>query len=138
MRWFEAIPTADISVAGCAAVFFSGWIARYGVPDMVTSDRGVQFVSEVWQSVCRRLAIQHKLTTAYHPQANGMLEHVHRQLKDSLRACAAAADWEAHLPWVLLGLRAAPKDDSGVSAAELAFGSKLRLPAERRKSWWRS
>jgi RNase H-like domain found in reverse transcriptase/Reverse transcriptase (RNA-dependent DNA polymerase)/Integrase zinc binding domain/Integrase core domain len=129
-RWFEALPTADISAAGCAAVFFGGWIARYGVPDMVTSDRGVQFVSEVWQNVCKRLAIQHKLTTAYHPQANGMLERVHRQLKDSLRARAAAADWEQHLPWVLLGLRAAPKDDSGVSAAELAFGSKLRLPGE--------
>jgi transposase InsO family protein len=80
--------------------------------------------------VCNHLAIQHKLTTAYHPQANGMLERVHRQLKDSLQARAASADWEEHLPWVLLGLRTAAKDDSGVSAAKLALGSKLKLPGE--------
>jgi transposase InsO family protein len=66
-RWIEALPLADISAAGCAAVFFSSWVTRYGIPDMVTSDRGVQFMSKVWQAVCRRLAIRHKLTTAYNP-----------------------------------------------------------------------
>jgi hypothetical protein len=35
-----------------------------------------------------------------------------------------------HLPWVLLGLRTAPKEDSGVSAAELVYGAVLALPAE--------
>jgi hypothetical protein len=129
-RWFEALLTADISAACCAGTFFRGCIARYRVPYMVTSDREVQFVSEVWLCVCRHLAIQDKLTNAYHPQANGMLERVHCQLKDSLRARAAVEDWEEHLPWVLLGLRAAPKDDSGVSATEFAFESKLKLPGE--------
>jgi hypothetical protein len=54
-----------------------------------------------------------------------MIERYHRQLKEALRARLAAAavgDWEFHLPWVLLGLRAVPKDDSGVSSAELVFG----------------
>jgi hypothetical protein len=37
---------------------------------------------------------------------------------------------EQHLPWVLLGLRAAPKEDSAISAAELVFGTKLALPGE--------
>jgi hypothetical protein len=31
---------------------------------------------------------------------------------------------------VLLGLRTAPKEDSGVSAAELVYGAALALPAE--------
>jgi hypothetical protein len=129
-RWMEAVPLSDITAAGCAAALFSGWIARYGVPAAMTSDRGVQFVSAVWEAICKRLNIQHKLTTAYHPQANGMVERFHRQLKEALRSRAAAADWEQHLPWVLLGLRAAPKDDSGVSAAELTFGCQLTLPGE--------
>ena len=41
----------------------------------------------------------------------------HRQLKDLLRARLAATDWPQHLPWVLLGLRAAPKGDSSLSSA---------------------
>jgi hypothetical protein len=56
------------------------------------------------------------------------VERLHRQMKESLRARRCAAAWAEHLPWVLLGLRAAPKEDSGVSAAEVVFGSQLVLP----------
>ena len=59
-----------------------------------------------------------------------MVEHFHRQLKDSLQSRQAAADWPSHLPWVLLGLRAAAKEDSGVSSAELLYGLPLRLPPD--------
>ncbi len=40
--------------------------------------------------------------------------------------------WPSHLPWVLLilGLRVAPKEDSGTSSAELVLGSSLLLPGE--------
>jgi hypothetical protein len=38
--------------------------------------------------------------------------------------------WEDHLPWVLLGLRAAPRDDTGVSAAETTLGVQLTLPGQ--------
>jgi transposase InsO family protein len=127
-RWAEAIPLANIAAADCADALISGWIARFGVPSQLTSDRGVQFVSSVWAALMRRLGIQHKMTAAYHPQSNGAIERFHRRLKDALRARAAAADWPLHLPWVLLGLRAAPREDSGVSAAELVYGSPLQLP----------
>ncbi len=70
------------------------------------------------------------MTTAYHPQANGMVERAHRQLKDALRARLAGSSWPEHLPWVLLGLRVAPKEDSGISSAELVTGSPLTLPGE--------
>jgi transposase InsO family protein len=77
--------------------------------------------------VCQLLGVQHHLTTAYHPQANGMVERSHRQLKDALRARLAGTSWPDHLPWVLLGLRAAPKKESGVSSAELLYGVPLTL-----------
>jgi hypothetical protein len=51
----------------------------------------------------------------------------HRRLKDALRAWSAGTDWFQHLPWVLLGLRAAPREDSGISAAELVYGCPLSL-----------
>jgi hypothetical protein len=80
--------------------------------------------------MCKRLGIQHVLTTAFHPQSNRMVERVHRQIKDALRAHAAGVEWHSHLPWVLLGLRAAPKEVSGVSSAEVVLGEQLRLPGE--------
>jgi hypothetical protein len=70
------------------------------------------------------------MTTAYHPQANGLVERTHRQLKDALRARQAGVDWPAHLPWVLLGLWAAPKEVSGLSSAEAVSGQPLVMPGE--------
>ena len=52
-------------------------------------------------------------STAYHPQSNGMVERFHWQLKAALRARCSGADWLEHLPWVMLGLRAAPKEEAG-------------------------
>jgi transposase InsO family protein len=106
----------------------AGWVARYGVPSVVTSDRGVQFTSAFWAATMARFGVKHKLTTAFHPQANGAMERFHRRLKNSLRARLANSGRPQHLPWVMLGLRAAPREDSGLSAAELVFGAPLSLP----------
>jgi hypothetical protein len=128
-RWAEAVPLSDTTAAACADALFQGWIGRFGVPDVITSDRGPQFSSDAWYGMCKRLGIRHIMTTAYHPQANGMVERMHRRLKEAMRA-RQGDDWYQHLPWVLLGLRAAPKEDSAVSAAELALGTPLVLPGE--------
>jgi transposase InsO family protein len=127
-RWLEAVPLKSIEAATCAAAFAASWVARFGVPAHVTSDRGRQFVSTLWERVCQLLGVHHIITTAYHPQSNGMVERAHRRLKDALRARLAGVDWPEHLPWALLGLRAAPREDTGVSSAELLYGEPLALP----------
>jgi hypothetical protein len=103
---------------------------RFDVPAHLTSDRGVQFTSALWQDLCQSLGMAHHQTSAYHLQANGLVEQFHRQLKDTLRARLCGLDWAEHLPWVLLGLRAAPKEDPAVSSAELVLGSQLVLPGQ--------
>jgi hypothetical protein len=129
-RWAEAIPLRGTSTRDCTEAFFSGWVSCFGVPALVTLDRGPQFTSEIWQAMCNKLGIHHKATTAYHPQANGMVERFHRQLKASLRARLEHQDWLEQLPWVLLGLQAAPKEESALSSAEMVYGTPLTLPGE--------
>jgi hypothetical protein len=129
-RWAEAIPLRSTLAASCAEALIGGWVARFGVPEQITSDRGRQFCSSVWDALTHQLAVKMRLTTPYHPQSNGVVERFHRQLKDALRARSANTDWYQHLPWVLLGLRAAPREDSGISAAELVYGCPLSLPGQ--------
>ena len=58
-----------------------------------------------------------------------MVERLHRCLKNSLRAHQAAKTWPDVLPWVLLGLRANPREDDGLSAFEAVFGAVPVLPS---------
>lgn len=68
-------------------------------------------------------------TTAYHPQSNGMVERFHRQLKAALKA-QHNSSWMDTLPLVLLGIRTALKEDISSTAAEMVYGTTLRLPGE--------
>ncbi|BHF59912.1 hypothetical protein SprV_0100287300 [Sparganum proliferum] len=113
-RWPEAIPLPDIAAPTVVKAFLSRWVAIFGVPSTITTDRG-----------CTRIR-----KTAYHPAANRMVERFHRQLKASLHAAADPENWTDHLPLVLLGIRSALKPDLDCSAAELVFVATVRLPGE--------
>ena len=105
-------------------------MARFGVLDHLTSNLGLQFCSALWSELLLRWGITHHLTTTYHPQENVIFEQAHCQLKDTLRARIAGSDWASHLPWVLLGLWVAPKEDSSLSSAELVYGAPLVMPGQ--------
>ncbi len=120
-KWMEAIPLSDTAFS---------WISHFGVPETITSDCGLQFTSNLWFKLCEMFNISRRQTTAYHPESNGAVKRLHRRLKDALCACAAAATWSEELPFVLLGLRAQPREDTGLSLAEAVFGAPIVLPNE--------
>ena len=63
------------------------WVYRtHGLPDSIVSDRGTQFVSLVWRSLCARLGITSKLSTAYHPQTDGQTERANQDVERYLRS----------------------------------------------------
>ncbi|CAH8562835.1 unnamed protein product [Schistosoma haematobium] len=128
-RWPEAIPITSITAETVAHRFVERWIALYGCPSTVTTDRGQQFESALFSSLTRLLGTERIRTNAYHPASNGLVERFHRQLKSALRA-HENDDWYETLPLVLLGIRTSLKADIQCSAAELVYDTTLRLPGE--------
>jgi transposase InsO family protein len=89
----ESHPLSETSAVACTKVLTFTWISRFGVPETITSDRGLHLTSKLWLQLCEMLNISHKQTTAYHPESNRAVERLHCRLKDMLRARAAAATW---------------------------------------------
>ena len=80
-RWPIAVPLTDITTESIIDAFAYGWIQTYGVPTTVTSDRGGQFTSDLFKQFTKTWGINCLTTTAYHPEANGLVERFHRSSK---------------------------------------------------------
>lgn len=132
-RWPECFPIRDITAETVARIVFEGWVSRFGCPKRLTSDQGRQFESRLFSELIKLLGISKSRTTPYHPQCNGAVEHWHRSLKAALiaRLCnKSSLSWVDELPSVLLGLRTAVRSDNGICAAQMTYGTTLRLPAD--------
>ena len=69
----------------CAKVLVCEWLSRWGVPDIITSDRRSQFVSDLWLEVCSLMGFARDPATSYHPQHDGKIERARRSLKNPSR-----------------------------------------------------
>ena len=130
-RHLEAVPLPNATAETVADAYLLHWVARFGVPSHLTSDRGAQFTGQVWACLNKALGTKMHLTTAYHPQANGLVERQHRRMKESLKSrLDGRPDWHKELWAVLLGIRTTPRDDIGGSTAELVFGAPITVPGD--------
>ena len=128
-RWPEAIPISDITAETISRALLSGCISRFGCPLTITTDQGRQFESQLFRSLSSLCGFYVSRTTPHHPASNGMVERFHRSMKVALMCHAGDQSTDA-LPLVLLGLRAAFKEDIQASAADMVYGEPLRIPGE--------
>ncbi len=72
---------SDSSAEVVARLFFDNWLCRFGVPTKIVCDRDVRFQSSFWQSLCKCLNSRVAMSTAYHPQTDGLTERYHRSIE---------------------------------------------------------
>ena len=98
-RWPEAVPIPDMTTQTVAQAFVSGWISRFGIPSIITTDRGKQFELSLWQQLMQLLGCNRIWTTSYHSMANGIIECFHRQLEASTKSYPNIKTGYTHYLW---------------------------------------
>ena len=82
-KWSEAKPVKDKS-APTVARFLYEVMCRHGCFKTQINDQGKEFVNEVSDALLELTGTDQRVTSAYHPQSNGLCERQNRTIKDSL------------------------------------------------------
>ncbi|KAI0993261.1 hypothetical protein K3495_g14923 [Podosphaera aphanis] len=78
-------PCNDLSSRHTVYLFYKECFRIYGLPDSIISDRGTHFTAEFWRWLCKLLGVDHRLSSAYHPQTDGQKERMNARIEQYLR-----------------------------------------------------
>jgi hypothetical protein len=107
---------------------YRDWWEPFGIPSIITSDRGPQFAGAWWTTICAQVGIRRAYSQAYHHQANGRAEVIGREFKKQLRKITDEmnANWVELLPLVRNQMHDIP-GQTGLSPYEIVYGRRRPL-----------
>ena len=76
-RWIEALPLQEATAHSCATALISGWIQRFGLPQVIKSDNSNTFVEALWKELQQQLGIDMAYTPPYHASSLGGVKRRH-------------------------------------------------------------
>jgi hypothetical protein len=108
-------------------------ITRFGIPKMIVTDNGPQFVSQEFQALCNRYGIELHHSSPYYPQGNGQAEATNKTLINIVRKTTErhkASDWPEKLIEALWAYRTSIRTPTGETPYALTFGMEAVVPYE--------
>ena len=92
-RYLKIVPITNMNTITIVREILNKWIYSMGIMEDLLSDQGVQFKSKMMQEISKILGFRKIFSSTYHPQTNGMIERVHRWIKERLNAIAIEFDY---------------------------------------------
>ncbi|GFX16596.1 transposon Tf2-11 polyprotein [Trichonephila clavipes] len=101
-----------------------GRFPKHGAPRVIITDRGAVFRSRLVSSLVDLCNIDHRFTTAYHPQTNGLTERFNKTLADmlSMYVDVEQKNWDEILPFVTFAYNTAKQETTGFTPFYLLHG----------------
>lgn len=104
----------------------------YGVPNVVITDNGPQFISSHFKELLKEYQVYHSLNAAYHPQVNPA-ERLNRSILSSVRSYIKNdhRDWDIEIPKIACAFRTATHASTKFTPYFINFGQEMQLSGER-------
>ena len=135
-RYTILVPANNHTASTVSDVLLRHVVPYFGTPRRLLSDRGREFVGEVWAKLTRSLGIQRLLASPYHPEGNSINERSHRTINNMLRARlldgVPSRTWVDKIPGIMRALNAMAHEPHGFSDSMVATGREPTLPQHLR------
>jgi hypothetical protein len=138
-KWVEAMPCREASTEESIAMIKSMIFPRFGTLRNLISDGGTHFTGKNFKKRLSKLGIEHRVSTAYHPQTNGQAETLNWQLESILNKTIEKRgnDWSNKLDVALWAYRTAFKTAIGMTPYQFVYDKACHLPVElEHKAYW--
>ena len=102
-KMLHLVPTTTkVKAEGYARLFFDNVWKLHGLPRSIVSDRDTRFTSAFWRALWGMLGCDLRMSTAFHPQTDGITERDIRTVQETLRAYVSERqdDWDLRLAQV--------------------------------------
>ena len=134
-KWVEAAPLRTMDTEEVCQVVIREFISRFGCMYILHSDRGGQFVSQLYASLLEKLGVSRSLTTAYNPKSNGLVENFNKILKSMLKTYIydhreSTGEWDVMLPIFLMAYRSSVHNSTGETPHFMLTGREMKLPID--------
>ena len=127
--WIVAVPCEKTGLTGkkAAQLMLEKW-EMFGIPDTIVSDKGQQFISAWWRTMCAQLGVRQTYGISYRSQTNGRAEVAGKTLIGLLRKIQeeTGSNWVEALPRALRFHNDAI-NDTGMSPYQILFGRERSL-----------
>lgn len=129
-KWAFARPSQSVKTGDLIKFLQENIVLVHGKPDVIITDRGCQFTSAEWAKHMQNLGIKHQLTSAYHPQSNGIDERLNGTLVRILKAYVDEfqEQWDERLKHALYVYNTTVHSSTGFSPYHMMHGFDPRSP----------
>lgn len=129
-KWVEASPLRNIAEEDTKKFFWESVVLRFGIPRVLISDNGTQFVGKKFKAFLGELGIRHRTSSVGHPQANGQVEVTNRSLLSGIkkRLDDAKGRWGRRVDERMWAFRTTPRTVMGETPFKLAYGTEALIP----------
>lgn len=112
------------SAPDLARILIKAVYSRFGLPEVLISDRDPRFTGNFWQSVFRTLGTKLHMSTAFHPESDGQTERANRTVLEMLRALINPKqdNWVSYLPIVEFAYNNSVHASTGFTPFFLNYG----------------